>query len=94
MKKLSNVKKKHIKALGFNIQKELDSVYEKQHGIPYRIITLKLAKGMGIDWDQLNRECTLIAFSEDNGSIVSKIQITKLKDLKKIIKLLKRETSY
>ena len=75
--------------LGFSKQIISDSVFEKQQGYMYQIITLKLNNYLEIDWDMVTMEASLINFDED-GSINAKYAIKDLEELKLIIKMVKK----
>ena len=74
----------NIQKLGFKEELQDDEIFEKQYGFPYKIITLKLAKGILVDWNQVTRTCQMIRLDKE-ATILGRIPIRNLDDLKTLI---------
>jgi hypothetical protein len=74
-----------IKALGFKVQREHDEIYEDTYGYPYLIVTLKLRKGLHIDWTQHSREC--VVQKHKKGTILAEWPVKNLEELHNIIEV-------
>lgn len=87
---MDEIKYKDIQRLKFHEQVEQDSVYEEEYGIPYKIITLQLRRGISVDWNQLTRKCTIDKFDKDSGKILFTYNVSSLEELEALIELIKK----
>ena len=87
---MNKIDYKDIERLKFKEEVELDSIYENTYGIPYKIVTLPLRRGICVDWNQLTRICTIIKFDKNNGAIFAKHTINNLQELESLISIIKK----
>jgi len=84
----TDIKYEDVIALEFKVQVEFDEVYENKYGFPYKIFTLKLRKGILIDWQQSDGQC--MVYRHKNDCILAKYELFSLEELQKIIEIFKK----
>ena len=83
-----------IKALGFKSMEGVhDSIFENEHGFPYKIYILRIRKVYEFDWDQVTRTVTLYKESRagDGSNNELRVFIQDLKELQFLVHLLKKK---
>ena len=74
-----------ISELGFSFMKAEDSVYKKQYGIDYWIVSKRLAKRITIDYDIATCKARLIRCDKE-GTILKSRNIATIGELTEIVK--------
>jgi len=72
--------------LGFNEAIQTDSVYFKEFGFQYAIISKELTPTISLDWEKETQLCRLIRIDNPtNGHIKKQVPVNSLTELKEII---------
>jgi hypothetical protein len=84
--KQEKIKYSDIMNLGFKEVQCNDSVYEKEHGFPYCIITKKLTKVIYLDWQKDTKLCMMVRlYNVKTGDIAAQLPIENLAHLNVVI---------
>ena len=79
--------------LGFKKETANDSVWLKQYGYEYFILSMKLTKDILLDWDLRTRFVRMIR-CDKQGTILGKIQLSDLAEVQSIVKFFTNKDKY